>query len=192
VLHNRESLVSPRNCMPILESGPGCITWLPLINHQVSEALSRVFHIHGLNLTCCSRGTAGLHFMVKTGVEKFDPESRKLIRSHVMMGKNLGKKLEKPRSPRKRREPKVAVRKELSSSSSSSLDGGQVRSSPSTSPSTVSASKSHTVLQPPATVPHKFASDASTICFADVVEPGTVEVVLKCEWSPAISVGANG
>jgi hypothetical protein len=38
-------------------------------------------------------------FMVKIGVEKFDPESRKLIRSHVMMGKNLGKKLEKPRSP---------------------------------------------------------------------------------------------
>jgi hypothetical protein len=114
--------------------------------------------------------------MVKTGVEKFDPESRKLIRSHVMMGKNLGKKLEKPRPPRKKREPKVVVRKELSSASSSSdtssPDGAQVRFLPLTS---------STVLQPPATVPRKFGSDASTMCFADAVEPGTVEVVLQCE-----------
>jgi hypothetical protein len=122
--------------------------------------------------------------MVKTGVEKFDPESRKLIRSHVMMGKNLGKKLEKPRLPRKRREPKVAVRKELpscsSSSDKSSPDGVQVGTSPSTS-STAPASKSHTLLPPSGTIPRKFGSDASTMCFADTIEPGTVEVVLQCE-----------
>jgi hypothetical protein len=119
--------------------------------------------------------------MVTTGVEKFNPESRKLIRSHIMMGKNLGK----TRPLRKRRELNGVVREEVSSSSSSSdtlsPDGCQVGPSPSASSSSTTASESHPVLQSPATIPRKFGSDASTICFADAVKPGTVEVVLQCE-----------
>ncbi|OCK74502.1 hypothetical protein K432DRAFT_469376 [Lepidopterella palustris CBS 459.81] len=95
--------------------------------------------------------------MVTTGVEKFNPESRKLIRSHVMMGKNLGK----TRPPQKSREV-----------------NGVVGPSPSPSSSTT-ASESHPALQLPATIPHNLGSDASTICFADAVKPGTVEVVLQ-------------
>ena len=106
----------------------------------------------------CPRGAAGLRFMVTTDAEKFNPESRKLIRSHVMMGKNLGK----TRPPRKRRE-----------------EEGVFESRP--------------VLQPPTTIPRKFGSDASTICVADAVKPGTVEVVLHCECSPRhLCLGANG
>jgi hypothetical protein len=131
---------------------------------------------------------AGLHFMVKTGVEKFDLESRKLIRSHVMMGKNLGKKLEKPRPARKRKRHNGVVQKEVPafplSSDKLSSHGSQVGPSLSSSSTTTTGFNSHPVLQPPATVPRKFGSDASTICFADAVEPGTVEIVLQCEWSP--------
>jgi hypothetical protein len=124
--------------------------------------------------------------MVKTGVEKFDPESRKLIRSHVMMGKNLGRKLEKPQSPRKRKRHNRVVQKEVPAfpprSNKLSPDGTQVGPSlSSSSTTTTTGSNSHPVLQPPATIPRKFGSNASTMCFADAVEPGTVEVVLQCE-----------
>ncbi|KAK4223348.1 hypothetical protein QBC38DRAFT_399859 [Podospora fimiseda] len=46
---------------------------------------------------------AEIHFVVSTGTEKVDPELRKFIRSHVMQGKNKGKKL-----PPRVRKPKVA------------------------------------------------------------------------------------
>ncbi|KAK3989064.1 hypothetical protein QBC44DRAFT_267806 [Cladorrhinum sp. PSN332] len=44
-----------------------------------------------------------IHFVVSTGTEKAGPELRKFIRSHVMQGKNKGKKL-----PPRTRKPKTA------------------------------------------------------------------------------------
>jgi hypothetical protein len=100
-------------------------------------------------------GEEGLHFVVSTSVEKPNPELRKLIRSHVMMGKNRGKKF----PPQKR---------------------GSKRMQKGPPTSTIPAS--HPIL--PVTTPRKFGSDVSTISFADAVEPATVEVVLKCELFP--------
>ena len=128
-----------------------------------------------------SRGTAGLHFVVSTGVEKPNPELRKFIRSHVMLGKNRGKTL-----PPRKREPKrvqevSSPSSDASTASVSGPDGDLVGPS----------ATSHPVL--PVTVPRKFGSAVSTICFADAVEPGTVEVVLQCESCPPIGVCyANG
>ena len=116
--------------------------------------------------------------MVKTGVDQFTPEDRKLIRSHVMKGKNLGK----IRPPRSRADLNVVDWRQDASSSSSngadtaSLDGGREGSS-----STTPISECSSVVRSPATVPRKFGSVASAICFADSVMPATVEVVLRCE-----------
>jgi len=95
--------------------------------------------------------------VVSTGLEKPDPEVRKLIRSHVMLGKNQGK----TRRP-KRREARVLADK---SSSVTDLGG----------PSGSLITASHTV------VPPKIGSDLLTIRFADAVEPYMVEIFLQCE-----------
>lgn len=39
---------------------------------------------------------AEMPFIVSTGKKKANSETRKLIRSHVMLGKNLGRKLQRP------------------------------------------------------------------------------------------------
>jgi hypothetical protein len=41
--------------------------------------------------------SADLHFIVSTNTQKADPETRKLIRSHVMQGKNRMKSRRRPR-----------------------------------------------------------------------------------------------
>jgi hypothetical protein len=127
-----------------------------------------------------SRGSARLHFVVSTGVEKPDPELRKFIRSHVMLGKNKGK----AQRPRKRVTKELQNDSSLSScvsnpSAASSQDGDMVE------PSASSTKPSHTVL--PVTVPRKFGSQLDTIRFADAVEPVSVEVVLQCASSPSCS-----
>ena len=129
-----------------------------------------------------SRGLIGLHFVVSDGLEKPNPELRKLIRSHVMLGKNQGKKL----PPRKR---KTKVAEKLSSSSSdpspppvSHPDEGLTGSVT----SSITATHPEPVLS--LTIPRKLGSGMSTISFADALEPGTIEVVLQCELTPAISV----
>ena len=101
---------------------------------------------------------AGLHFVVSTDVKKPNPELRKFIRSHCMLGKNRGKTL--------------PLRKKK-------LKRTQDASTPSESPA---SSTTTTVFRHilPVTVPRKFGSDLSTIRFADAVEPGAVEVVLQC------------
>ena len=96
-------------------------------------------------------------FVVSTSVEKPDPEVRKLIRSHVMLGKNQGK----TRCSRRREASNVADK------SSPDEDLG--------APSASFITASHSVIPP------KIGSDLSTIRFADAVEPSKVEFLLRCE-----------
>ena len=126
-----------------------------------------------------SWGTSGLHFVVSTNVEKPDPELRKVIRSHVMMGKNRGKTF-----PCQKKKTKDVHDPSFSSSntplaSTSSPDEDLV------GPPASSATASHPVCQ--FAVPRKFGTDWSTFRFPDGVEPGTVDVVLQCEWCLTIS-----
>ncbi|KAF4632202.1 hypothetical protein G7Y89_g5924 [Cudoniella acicularis] len=119
-------------------------------------------------------GITGLHFVVSSSVEKPNPELRKFIRSHVMIGKNRGKTL----PPRKRKQ------KGLQDGSFSSPDA--ISASPpspgefsASSTATTATTVSHPVLPVQVTVPRKFGSDVSTIRFAAAVQPGTVEIVLQ-------------
>ncbi|MCJ1281112.1 hypothetical protein MMC26_000430 [Xylographa opegraphella] len=99
----------------------------------------------------------GLHFVVSTDAKKPNPELRKFIRSHCMLGKNRGKTL-----PLRKKKPRRT----------------QDASNPSESPaSSTTTTVSRHIL--PVTVPRKFGSDLSTIRFADAVEPAAVEVVLQ-------------
>ncbi|KAK3358803.1 hypothetical protein B0T25DRAFT_599686 [Lasiosphaeria hispida] len=101
---------------------------------------------------------AGLHFVVSTDLEKPDANLRKLIRSHVMQGKNRGKT--HPHRARKRKGVLDAPE------SLTCLEGPDSN-----------ASSSGVVL--PILAPRRFGSELSTICFPDGVEPKTVEVVLQ-------------
>lgn len=112
---------------------------------------------------------AGLHFVVSTDLAKPHPELRKLIRSHVMVGKNRGRRL----PPRKTK--RTNGQYPSTSSSSSSASG-----SPSTSLS-ISPTVSDALVRVHTPSPRKFGSECSTVRFADNVEPGTVEVVLQCK-----------
>lgn len=112
---------------------------------------------------------AGLHFVVSTDLAKPDPELRKLIRSHVMVGKNRGRTL----PPRKTKRPK---------GQSSSTAGSSASESPATSsPTCISPSVSDTLARAHTPSPRKFGSECSAVHFADHVEPGAVEVVLQCK-----------
>ncbi|KAK3940202.1 hypothetical protein QBC46DRAFT_288823, partial [Diplogelasinospora grovesii] len=123
-----------------------------------------------------------LRFVVKTGLGAFNPEDRKLIRSHVMKGRNLGK--ERPLGSRRRSRCADVSQQILpspSSSNSSSSDRGcdgsfsPQSSSVATTPSSEHSPVNHTL----ATAPRKFGSVASTICLADSVRPATINVVLQ-------------
>ena len=99
-------------------------------------------------------------FLVSTGVEKPDPEARKLIRSHVMLGKNQGKTLRS-----KRRQARESA--DISSPNEEFGDS---------SGSLIAASES--VIFP------KIGSDLTTVRFADAVEPYMIDIILQCEWIP--------
>lgn len=104
--------------------------------------------------------------MVSIGDEKPDLELRKLIRSHVMQGKNRGRIL-----PPRKRKPKTTEIQDIPASSHSGLEERLVRPNPS------SAIVFHTAV--PVTVPRKFGSSLSSVQFADAVDPGKVEVVIR-------------
>jgi hypothetical protein len=115
-----------------------------------------------------SSGATELHFVVSIGKEKPNPALRKLIRSHVMLGKNRGKTL----PPRKK------THKESTDSSSSNLDHSL--SSISQSKPSISTNNSYY----PAKIPQIFGVNMSTVQFPGDVEPKVVEVVLRCELLP--------
>lgn len=134
------------------------MSWLPP-SRQLSEYPGLLLSDASF-LTCLSScaTTAGLHFVVSTDVEKPNPELRKFIRSHCMLGKNRGKTL-----PPRKRKPKRTQDASTSSESPAS--------------STTTTVSRHIL---PVTVPRKFGSDLSTIRFANTVEPRVAEVVLQC------------
>jgi hypothetical protein len=91
--------------------------------------------------------------VVSINVDKPDADTRRAIRSHVMQGKNLGRKLP------------VRTRKGVEASSPGS--SGSSRSSP------------ESLMVAP--VSRQFSSLFSTISLADNVEPEKLGVVLHCE-----------
>ncbi|RDW84448.1 hypothetical protein BP6252_02038 [Coleophoma cylindrospora] len=102
---------------------------------------------------------SGNPFIVSTGMEKVDSKTRRLIRSHVMLGKNVGKS-----QPAKRRSPKDPPKKsgDIVSSNDGPEDplGVLVRTSRSS-------------------IPNRVGSDLSFIQFADTVQPATLADLLK-------------
>lgn len=109
-----------------------------------------------------SPGAAEMPFLVSTGVEKPNPEARKFIRSHVMMGKNQGR-------TRRLKLPGARESAENHNSNNEGLSG--------LSSTLGTASRS--------VIPPKIGSDLSTVRFADAVEPYMVDVVLRCESDPS-------
>lgn len=92
---------------------------------------------------------------MSTGLKEDDPEMRKLIRSHVMLGKNRGKS-----RPAKRKKPPVweVV------PAPGSYDGSSVM---------IQVSDS--------VIPSRVGSDLSFVHFADKIEPSTIADILKCK-----------
>ena len=99
-------------------------------------------------------------FLISTGVEKPNPEARKLIRSHVMLGRNQGKTLRFRRRQARESADKSSPGEEFGESSGSLIAASQ------------------SVILP------KIGSDLTTVRFADAVEPYMIEIILQCEWIP--------
>ncbi|KAI0478164.1 hypothetical protein F4859DRAFT_504033 [Xylaria cf. heliscus] len=122
-----------------------------------------------------------LRFIVKTDMDEFNSEDRKLIRSHVMKGKNLGRM----RPLGSRRYLKLAETQEnaaLISSSSSTANNDSTNES--TRLSQVSSSnrpysENGPSIQGLGSIPPRVGSVASMMYLADSVRPATVEVVLQ-------------
>jgi hypothetical protein len=103
------------------------------------------------------RTTAGrLEFVVVNGPAAADVEVRKLIRSHVMLGKNRGKTFPERKKPTKRVQLK-------------------------SSPETEGSSSADISLLDVMSVPGKFGAYTSTINFPDGVDPAAVDVVIQCK-----------
>ncbi|KAI3333178.1 hypothetical protein F4824DRAFT_491169 [Ustulina deusta] len=122
-----------------------------------------------------------LHFMVKTSMDEFKPEDRKLIRSHVMKGKNLGRM----RALGSRRHLNSADTRESPATSSSSRDASSCDGSNGNAslPGISSGSPQHhecrTCIQATASIPLGIGSVASTMRLADSAKPEMVEVVIQ-------------
>ncbi|KAI1125894.1 hypothetical protein F5Y10DRAFT_294276 [Nemania abortiva] len=121
-----------------------------------------------------------LRFMVKTSMDDFRPADRKLIRSHVMKGKNLGRA--RPLGSRRYREltnERANVVSSSSNTDASHHDGNHGSASLSQS---ISGSLPHSEdqigIQAPESIPSLFGSPASTMYLADSVNPAVLEVVL--------------
>ncbi|KAI0550662.1 hypothetical protein F4679DRAFT_583331 [Xylaria curta] len=110
-----------------------------------------------------------LCFMVKTSMDGFNPEDRKLIRSHVMKGKNLGRM--RPLGNRKHQHPLDKRKNNYNDISDNSLSRISSHSPP--------YSDHKTSVLTPESIPPKVGSVASTMHLADTVKPATFEVVLQ-------------
>jgi hypothetical protein len=94
---------------------------------------------------------------VTTNVDKPDDEVRKFIRSHVMLGKNLGRTL----PPRKKKHPS---------------EHSQIFADP--EDSAVMLPDEVLALSPAS---RQFSSVLSTISLADSVEPSNIDAILQCK-----------
>ncbi|KAI0183963.1 hypothetical protein EV127DRAFT_252746 [Xylaria flabelliformis] len=111
-----------------------------------------------------------LCFMVKTSMDGFNPEDRKLIRSHVMKGKNLGRM--RPLGSRKHQHHSDERENKYDDiSDNSSLSRISSRSPP--------HSEHQTSALALESIPPRVGSVASTMHLADTVKPATIEVVLQ-------------
>ncbi|KAI0530007.1 hypothetical protein GGR58DRAFT_525495 [Xylaria digitata] len=122
-----------------------------------------------------------LQFMVKTSMNGFNTADRKLIRSHVMKGKNLGRM----RPLGSRRYLESINSQENAASSSSSVDVSNYNGSHDSDSISRSISNSlqyyecQTGSQTQESIPPLVGSAASTMYLADSVEPTMVEVVIR-------------
>jgi hypothetical protein len=94
-------------------------------------------------------------FILATGTGKADSDTRKLIRRHVMIGKNRGKK--RPPNP----------------------EQGSTRSA-----TGVKLGKKRDILPAPLgthrDIPRRVGSELSLIQFADAIDPSAVSTILEC------------
>ncbi|KAK6358862.1 hypothetical protein TWF696_000042 [Orbilia brochopaga] len=108
----------------------------------------------------------GMHFIVSTDTAKADAGTRKLIRSHVMLGKNLGKS-----RPKKKRQQQQ--QQHQGTSRGPQLDRRGQPSDPDL----------ERQLRPdgrlvPVDIPGRVGSDLSFVWFADVIEPAMVREII--------------
>jgi hypothetical protein len=115
----------------------------------------------------------GLHFVVSTNLDKANPKLRKLIRSHVMLGKNRGKM-----RPTLLRQKKEIQDSSPSSSDMSSMDNNLPEQGLILDPAL--AEVSHPVFH--TRVPPKFGYYATGISLADAVDPNAIEAIIKCRF----------
>jgi hypothetical protein len=106
---------------------------------------------------------AGLPFIVSTGSGKADPDMRKLIRSHVMLGKNLGK------SPARRK--------------------GLARSDDCAGEVTIGVATRLPLAPVSLSIPPKVGSDVSLIKLADVVDPTMFADICHCMYQDSYCPG---
>ncbi|KAI0106420.1 hypothetical protein GGR51DRAFT_169168 [Nemania sp. FL0031] len=126
-------------------------------------------------------GRPEFQFMVKTGMGDFRPADRKLIRSHVMKGKNVGK----TRALGSRRYRELVDSRENILLSSVNIDvsdhngtHGSTSSSRSISDN-LPHSEKQTDIEVPKLNPIPIGSAASTLCLAEPLKPEMIKVVLQ-------------
>ncbi|KAF2812776.1 uncharacterized protein BDZ99DRAFT_507057 [Mytilinidion resinicola] len=118
--------------------------------------------------------SSSLHFVVSTDLAKPNPELRKLIRSHVMLGKNKGNQI----PPRKKKGQSEVQDASPSSPKCTYADASGPNGhllAPLASTTAAYEIQTHS----PIMIPRNFGSTMSTIRFPDAVEPSAVEVVLQ-------------
>ena len=104
-----------------------------------------------------SSSLAAMHFIVSTDKSKADPKTRKLIRSHVMLGKNQGK----PRSAKRRRATSKAIVAEQSAIPRATL---------------------HPAIETYySTIPRRVGSDLSFLNAATEIQPAVFENIMQCQ-----------
>ncbi|KAI0117423.1 hypothetical protein F4814DRAFT_286769 [Daldinia grandis] len=108
--------------------------------------------------------SGGMPFIVSTGTKKPDPEMRKFIRSHVMMGKNRGKIL------------RTKCNKAGESNEREGLHNSEPRSN---SKDEKYLDDSSPIKLTPVVVPRRVGGDLSFIRFADTIEDSSVAVILE-------------
>ena len=112
-----------------------------------------------------------LHFITDTGRGHRSDSDRKVIRSHVMKGKNLGRWRQLGSKPSQMQLKQLEEHHKTSNpdscvSQASSISGLDLTESPTR----------------PGYVPRQFGSVASTMSLADSVEPSIFDIVLRCRF----------
>lgn len=110
--------------------------------------------------------TGDMPFIVSTDLDKATQDTRKLIRSHVMVGKNRRRPLG---TTRKRRKPVASTKEPPVATEKRALPACKA---------TASLQESHFQHS----IPQKVGSELSLIQFADAVGPLTVAVVMRCKF----------